>query len=435
MRVQIVPMMVPAHIALLVPLGWAMQNAGHDVRVLVPPDAVDTVGRSGLTAVPYGNPVNLAMAETGMHNVDSAMPWMAKINGMDSDGSFHDVDLRNLILSPLVMFYGAEELRPTLDDLIDKTIAWQPDLVMWDSVAAFASVLARVSGAANARMLWGFDHMARMRKAFLARAEHEEARDSIGVLAESVLARYGKEYDDSVLLGDFTVNPVPLLGQSSFDIPTVAVRQPAYANPTEVPDWVLEPPARPRICLTTGRSRRDVGQTDNYGISIQALFDGVAELDIDVVATFTAEQLPADIEVPDNVRLVDYVPFNVLLPTCSAVVHHSGGTTMMMAMWNAVPQIVISPKAWGDPDLTELTVEQGAGLAIPADELTGDKLSAALTRVLDEPSFARNATKMRSATKSLPNPNEAVPIIERLTEETLARHASRERSRPHSATG
>jgi len=36
--------------------------------------------------------------------------------------------------------------------------------------------------------------------------------------------------------------------------------------------------------------------------------------------------------VPGNVRLVEFVPLNALLPTCSAVIHHGGPQTVAAAL-------------------------------------------------------------------------------------------------------
>jgi UDP:flavonoid glycosyltransferase YjiC (YdhE family) len=67
-------------------------------------------------------------------------------------------------------------------------------------------------------------------------------------------------------------------------------------------------------------------------------------------------------------------------------------------------------------------MDEGAALIIPAAELTPGKLRTALTRVLDEPSFAEAARRIRAGTLSLPNPNEAIPILERLTTEAISAH-------------
>jgi hypothetical protein len=41
------------------------------------------------------------------------------------------------------------------------------------------------------------------------------------------------------------------------------------------------------------------------------------------------------------VRVVDFVPLNALLPTCSAVVHHGGSGTFAAVLEHGVPQLII----------------------------------------------------------------------------------------------
>ena len=412
MRIQFVPFPAPAHCSLMVPLAWAFQNAGHEVRFVVPPNFVDQVTSTGLMVVPYGGPTDLSQS-------GAVLPWMARISGLDSNGTPADEELRHLTMAPIVMYFGSDVLKDTTAELIERTRAWGPDLVIWDAFAVQASVAARVSGAASARMIWGFDHPGRMRAAFRERQAREGGEDSVEVLMGSMLQANGHTFDERVLLGDWTVNPLPILGQGSVDVPCVAMRQFAFAHVTEPPAWMLEPSSRPRVCLTLGRSVRDVRNSDNYGIAVEDLFEAVTDLDVEVVATFTSDQLPENVKVPDNVRLVDYVPINMLFPTCSAVIHHSGGTTMMAAMWHKVPQVIIPPKSWGDPQLAQLTADHGAAVIIPVAELTPARLRESLLRVLDDPSFTKAAERLHAATLTLPSPNEAVPILEKLTREAV----------------
>ncbi|WP_460491864.1 nucleotide disphospho-sugar-binding domain-containing protein [Dactylosporangium cerinum] len=66
--------------------------------------------------------------------------------------------------------------------------------------------------------------------------------------------------------------------------------------------------------------------------------------------------------------------------------------------------------------------EQGAGIyAGDADQLTADGLRADLLRVLDDESFAANALRLSAGIRSLPTPNEVVPLLQDL----VLRHRER----------
>ncbi len=132
--------------------------------------------------------------------------------------------------------------------------------------------------------------------------------------------------------------------------------------------------AKKRVCITQGISHRDYnfGQT----ASIEALFEAVAGLDIEVIATFNAEQLRSVGSVPDNVRVADFVPFNVVLSTCSAIIHHGGYGTMAASLEHGVPQLVVpniywNEKWWAAIALANGLEEQKAGAYVAdADQLT-----------------------------------------------------------------
>jgi glycosyltransferase len=66
----------------------------------------------------------------------------------------------------------------------------------------------------------------------------------------------------------------------------------------------------------------------------------VAGLDIEVVATLNDLQLQGVPHIPDNVRVIEWVPLTHLLPTCSAIIHHGGPGTFAAAVAHGVPQLV-----------------------------------------------------------------------------------------------
>src|SRR5256885_12209835 len=57
MKVLFVSWAWPSHFYPLVPLGWALTSAGHEVRVATAPDRVDTITRTGLIGVATGSVV------------------------------------------------------------------------------------------------------------------------------------------------------------------------------------------------------------------------------------------------------------------------------------------------------------------------------------------------------------------------------------------
>ncbi|MFD9204429.1 nucleotide disphospho-sugar-binding domain-containing protein, partial [Streptomyces anthocyanicus] len=158
--------------------------------------------------------------------------------------------------------------------------------------------------------------------------------------------------------------------------------------------------------------------------SIGELVSALAELDVEVVATLNEKQL-AGLELPDNVRAVDFVPLNALLPTCSAVIHHGGSGTFQTALAHGVPQLIVPDMVWDTIHKAKQLEKTGAGLYLhDVDHYTAQDLRDHVLRLLDEPSFAENCARIRREMVGTPSPNDIVPVLEKLVAEHRAKPAA-----------
>lgn len=411
MRILFTAFPATSHLYNLVPLAWALRNAGHEVRVAVHPDGAPTVARAGLTAVPVGEPLHL----------DALMARDAVVAGLRFDVSETPRSAEHA--RAVLTWYTAVLMQHTTDDrVIDDTVAfarsWRPDLVIWDALTYSGAIAARASGAAHARLLFGLDLLIRVRR-YLHDAsgpEPPEARDD--VFAEWLAAALrgagcaaDAEAVEEVSVGQWTIDPVPPSMRLPLDVSTQPVCLPPYNGPATVPDWVDRPPARPRVCLTVGLSARQM--LGDGEISVSDLIAAVAELDVELIATLTPEQTATLPRIPPNVRVVDFVPLNALLPTCSAIIHHGGIGTRQAATLNGVPQLIVPHVPWDQTLIAQHLDRLGAGLMVPAARVTPRLLGKELLRLLEDPSFAEAAERLRGDALAVPGPSELVPAIER----------------------
>ncbi|MFI1169750.1 nucleotide disphospho-sugar-binding domain-containing protein, partial [Streptomyces sp. NPDC020801] len=195
------------------------------------------------------------------------------------------------------------------------------------------------------------------------------------------------------------------------------VRYIPYNGPATLPHWLRTPAPRPRVCLTLGVSHRETHGQDR--VSVGELLDAVADLDIEVIATLDSAQ-KADLgRLPPNVHTTDFVPLDALLPTCAAIIHHGGSGTFQTALTHGIPQIIVPDMRWDTPWKAERLQDAGAGIRLPdPDHLTAQDVRSALTTVLNDPAYTRNATRLRTETRGTPAPADIVPALEKLT----ARH-------------
>ncbi|QHC20452.1 activator-dependent family glycosyltransferase [Streptomyces sp. GS7] len=416
MRVLIVTYAEKTHYLHMVSMAWALAAAGHEVRVASQPALADTITASGLTAVPVGEDHQLLeMAQAIARENPQAFNMGPSFGGLERPRTTWERERG--VYEALVPYYLKIANNPSfVDGLVDFARHWRPDLVLWEQMSYAGAVAARAVGAAHARVLWSPDFLGRQREMFLELREEqpEDQRvDPLGEWLAGELERHGLDFDEQVVTGQFTIDPTPAGARLPLKLHTVPVRYVPYNGVAVVPDWLREPPARPRVCVTMGLSRRRYTGHDGFPVSGLKAF---ADLDIEVVTTLIPIPGEETAEVPANTRVVDFVPMHALLPTCDAVVHYGGSGTWMAAMLHGVPQLLV-PQS-GDTFIKAEHMERyGSGLVVPADEADDETLRAALVRLLEEPSFRQSAARLREEVLAVPSPGELVPTLEKLTAE------------------
>ncbi|RZQ61168.1 activator-dependent family glycosyltransferase [Amycolatopsis suaedae] len=402
----------------MVPLAWALRTAGHDVRVASQHYFGEVITAAGLTAVPVGRNSDFLRAMTAkgisgevMEEARAGLP--APFDIVDNPDltweetrDAHGSDIERYKLEGFAMLAGTVEFAR----------AWQPDLVVWEPFTPAGAIAAKACGAAHARVVWSVDVFGITRERFLGKRNAQpvaEREDPLGDWLGGYARRYGGEFTEDMAVGHFTIDPVPApLGMRAADPHYLPMRYIAYNGPAVVPGWLQKPAARPRVAITLGVTAID--HFAGYTVSIQDILDSLSDLDIEVVATIDEEEQAKLKRIPDNARLLPYVPLNALAATCSAVVNHAGPGTLLTSALHGVPQLTL-PFHFDEPLLAGKLAEQGAGLTIDPTATSGQNIRENLLRLLEEPSFTERAVALREDIAAMPAPNELVGEIERLT--------------------
>ncbi len=418
MRILFLTCPSKTHLYAMAPLAWALQTAGHQVRVASQLDAANftanDIAHTGLIAVGLGDDLNVSAAIATM--VAEAPPRPAPD---PSEPRRRQTQREYAAEDPYAELDGLARYHfpffnpdSVIDDAVRYARQWRPDLVVWDGMTmAYAGpVAARAAGAAHARFVFGPDSVAQLRTAM-------QDRDPMRDVVEPILDRYGLAYDEQTLAGQWSMNAMPPWIWCPPGMHYLWMRPTPFNGPSVVPDWVLDEHDRRRVCITLGLSFRDL----DAGASAADLLDAVADLDAEVIVTLSRDQVAALPTLPANVRAVDFVPLTALLPTCAAVVHHGGYGTFVSALEHGVPQLMVpgkfgNDKFWGPLAYLDYMEPAGAGLYVSdPDQLTPEVLHDKLLQVLKDPTFGRNAARLREQSDELPTPNEVIPAIERLT--------------------
>ncbi|MFD8880985.1 nucleotide disphospho-sugar-binding domain-containing protein, partial [Streptomyces erythrochromogenes] len=225
--------------------------------------------------------------------------------------------------------------------------------------------------------------------------------------------RYGGEFGEDLVVGQRTIDPLPPALRFLDGPDRVPMRCAPHNGSSVLPDWLREPQERRRVCLTLGVSHRELLGADR--LPLGEVLAALAGVDAEVVATLNAAQLASVTEVPDNVRVVDFVPLETLLPSCSAVIHHGGAGTFNTALSCGVPQLILPDGVWDTDHKARLLEERGAGIRVAQPEKAdAATLHGMITRLLEEPSFGRAAARLRDESRDMPAPSAVVPVLEEL---------------------
>jgi UDP:flavonoid glycosyltransferase YjiC (YdhE family) len=371
------------HLYPLVPVAWAFRSAGHEVLVAVQPALVPRVQQAGLPVAPVGTDVNdrtlLGGALMGAQRAARPDPGRPRLQ---------------------VSVRMAEAM---VDDLLELARCWRPDLVVSEPTTYAAPLVSAVVGIPYARYVWGIDVHAAAR-------EHEPAAFA------PLCARLGLAGFDA--RGNVTLDPCPERLQIPGEGHREQVRFVPYNGPGAMPGWLLDRPARPRVCVTGGLSRAQRAPAgDDPESFIRRAVRALAPLDVEVVAAVSAsDQLALRGEWSDQapkIRIAELLPLHLLLPSCGAVVAPGGNGTMMTAVMYGVPQVCVPQQRADDLGAAQLE-KTGAGIRIADSDACPAALRDAVERVLGQPGYGRAADALRAQAQRRPPLRAAVAAMERL---------------------
>jgi MGT family glycosyltransferase len=186
-----------------------------------------------------------------------------------------------------------------------------------------------------------------------------------------------------------------------------------WDNPGKVapPAWLTQLPCdKPLVYVT------EATVSTSAPSLLKAAARACADLPVYVVMT-SGKQGAATLDLGDlapHIRVESYVPQSYLLPRTAVMVTVGGSGGVLAALRAGVPLVVV-PSEWDRPENAQRVVEAGAGLRIPPELCTPERLRAAVERVLNEPSFRMNARRLADACARYGGPAEAAELLEGLT--------------------
>ncbi|MEV4636660.1 nucleotide disphospho-sugar-binding domain-containing protein [Actinoplanes sp. NPDC049548] len=392
----------------MVPLGWALQAAGHEVRVACAPAQARAVARAGLVPAPVlvsgdmmvlGRMTHYLAAVTGARTLPglprhpltgAALASLDEFDLASMEDEFwagHAANLRD-------GFAGVERLARD----------WRPDLVCHDVMGVDGAIVAARLGVPSVFVAPGLFGTVETVPGLDLRVADQAYR--------AVAADVGWSRERITHIVDPSPGAaLPPVG----DAARLPVRYVPYNGPGELPPWLRDAPdGRDRICVIWGHSA-----TGMFGPDVPALRHAVhaaAATGAEVVLTASPEQVDALGPLPAGVRPLRGFPLDLLLPTCTAVIHHGSDNCMMNAAVAGVPQLAL-PLDHDQLAYGQRIEPTGAAIAVPGLAAGADDVAGALAALLGEPGYRAAARELRAEQAVRPAPAD---LVATLTE--LARH-------------
>lgn len=401
MRLLMVALPAAGHLLPMIPFAWAARAAGHEVLFGSSSEGVASCVQAGLAACELAPGVDVMAALRG------ARPGGAGPRQAASGPQAVPPDVRRAVVA---RFTGMNE--QMAEGLLRAARHWQPDAVVYGPTAQVGRVVAEYLGVPavlhglgitfgrlglmNSGIAGGLAPLRERLGLSLAPAGRVTLLDtgppSMDVPPEMLAAMAPAIEGEAVRASA----PVP-------DVRRWPMRYVPYNGGKALPDWLLAPPARPRVCITLGSALPSMSGIDG----VREVLAALARLDVEVVLALGEVDLTPLGTLPTGVHVAGWMPLSSLAPTCTVIVHHGGSGTTMNALVAGVPQLVL-PHFADQPMNAASVAARGVGLRLEPAAATADAIAQAVGRLLGEASFRQAAREVKLEIASLPTPADRV---------------------------
>ena len=381
----------PGHAFPLIALGGALAARGHEVVLQTWTRWADDVRAAGMRFEPAPEyhvfPTRerpLKPYEAVVRATGQTRPLVAALR---PDAVVADILTLAPALAAELEGVPAATVIPHLDPRTER--GWPP-----------FSIGARLPRTAAGRRLWG--GLSRATDAGLERGRRElnETRRRLGL---GPLARvHGGISSQLALVATF---------------PGLEYPRPAPLPATHTVGPLLWEPPAPDVTLPSGEGplvlvAPSTSQDPSHRL-LRATLRGLADAPVRVLAAWNRKPLGDPIEVPDNARLVDWVPYSRVMPSCDVVVCHGGHGTLARALASGC--VVVMVPAAGDMNESAARIDwAGVGVRVPRRLCAPAPVRLAVERALGEPRLRDRAGELAAWFRAHDPPARASELIEEL---------------------
>ena len=361
------------HVTPLMPLALALVDQGDDVVVATGPDARPIVESSGVTFTSIGPPFG---------------EWFAALRGRTRGNPGDGLAPERVETYFVPRLFGEIGTAVMLDDLMETSRTFSPDLVVFDPLCFAGPLLAARLGAP------GIQHS-------IGPVLDAHVLDLATDAVSPIWREFGLDVPPAAGLYQGTTITIcpPSLDPAAQNLRDALALRPVPLPVEPAPDFPVRggTDEAPLIYVTLGTFSNNL---DLFGL----ILDALAGEPVSVIATIGADKDPADLEpIPANARVERYIPQHELLPHCSAVVHHAGAGTSFAALAHGLPSVAL-PQSADNFKLARRLSQAGVSIELAPHEVNSEAVSSALAEILRDQRWRRAAQDSANEIADMPGP-------------------------------
>ncbi|GIH14943.1 glycosyltransferase [Rugosimonospora africana] len=380
MRVLLATSAGAGHFGPMLPFAAAFRRAGHEVQVAAPGSFAAAVERAGYRhwSCPDADPDEWAAVRDRFL---AAEP-----------------ERRNEVMVTL----GAElEARSIMPGMLAAIDGWRPDLILREIGELGSTLAGDLRRVPCAQVLIGLDKFVDFTLPLAAPAL-AAYRTTLGLDADA---------EGGYLYRQPSLSLLPPSFEQPRSAPGPLVHRYRAPEPAAAPLPSRWWPDAPLVYATFGTV---AGGVPFAAAAFRTVVAVLAELPVRLLVTIGDGGDPDDwAALPPNVHVERWVPQRDVLARAAAMVCHGGTGTVLGGLAAGVPMVVV-PQFADQPDNAERVAATGAGIAVGGGEAapaTPDEIRAAVTAVLAEPGYRRDATALAAEIGALPLVDDVVELL------------------------
>jgi UDP:flavonoid glycosyltransferase YjiC (YdhE family) len=362
------------HLFPMVPLAWAARAAGHEVLVATTGNFVPAVLGTGLPAVSWGPATDF-------------LDVVAEDPPIPAD----DVSVRRRA-NGRAFGRMARRCLPGAQRIVG---AWQPDLVISERAEFAGPAAAAQHDVPYVEFHWGVPELREYRQ-----GAAEALADIAGLEALPAPIE--------------TLDPWPAGLRLPHAQDHQGLRSISYNGEARIPDWLLRPARRPRVCVTFGTLLPRITALGLRDV-VAPVLARLSGLGVEVYLAIDDRVLDQWPELAESSTVAGRMPLGHVLPTCDLMINHGGQGTILTALDAGCPQLVL-PQMDDQFENADAVVRAGAGLTLSIEEFTPDLVAERCTALLNDPGFGRQAARVASEIAAQLSPVEVVDLLAKLAD-------------------